>query len=225
MHTEGDMSEIVNKYASCMQEIKLRTNAIHSIIKRQTTTLYPYTNLEFICLQIRKILELIAMANLVANKDEYQKIREKFSTDWNAKRILETIEKVNKNFFPTAIYREQLDNEKIKYHWHKKVSNILTKDIYIKIYDEISNILHAQNPFKIDRINLDNLQQEVLEYVNLIVNTLNEHNTYLCNGNIVNCNMNAFDPNSNEKEGKVSVHYFGQVTTDDIEEVLYEQNI
>ncbi|HIS89968.1 TPA: hypothetical protein IAA87_11190 [Candidatus Avigastranaerophilus faecigallinarum] len=222
MHTEGEMSEIVNKYTSCMQEIKLRINAIHSIIKRQTTTLYPYTNLEFICLQIRKILELIAMANLVANKDEYQKIREKFSIDWNAKRIIETIEKVNKNFFPTAIYREQLDNEKIKYHWHKKVSNILTKDIYIKIYDEISNILHAQNPFKIDRINLDNLQQEALEYVNLIVNTLNEHNTYLCNGNIVNCNMNAFDPNSNEKEGKVSVHYFGQVTTDDIEEVLYE---
>ena len=35
MHSNDEMAEIVNKYATCMQEIKLRTNAVDSIIKNK----------------------------------------------------------------------------------------------------------------------------------------------------------------------------------------------
>ena len=222
MHTPEEMAEIVNKYAICMQEVKLRTEAVCSILKKQTTTLYPYTNAEFLCLQIRKILELIVMANLVANKNEYQKIREKFATDWNAKRIIETIKKVNENYFPKPIYRKSPSIKKAQCEWVEKTTDILNENLYIDIYNKVSNLLHSQNPFNDNKINIDEINKDCLNYINLIINTLNEHNTELCNKNIVNCTMNAIEPQSKQK--KVSVHYFGKVTESYVNEVLNEQN-
>lgn len=224
MHSNEEMTEIVNKYATCMQEIKLRTNAINSIIKNQTTTLYPYTNTEFLCLQIRKILELIVLANLVANNKEYQQLRQKFATDWNAKRIIDTIKKINANYFPKAIYRKDCDNKKIKCEWKEKTSNILNENLFIDIYNEVSCFLHSQNPFNSKLLNIENINKKIIIYVNLIINTLNEHNTILCNGNIVNCTMNAVEENSKNKEGKVSVHYFGQIKSNEITGVTIDES-
>ena len=48
----------------------------------------------------------IALASLVANREEYAKQRANFSTDWNAKRIVDTLERINPKFYPaTAIRR------------------------------------------------------------------------------------------------------------------------
>lgn len=223
MHSNDEMAEIVNKYATCMQEIKLRTNAVDSIIKKQTTTLYPYTNIEFLCLQIRKILELIVLANLVANNKEYQKLRQNFATDWNAKRIIETIKKINVDYFPKAIYRKDSDNIKIKCEWKEKTLNILNENLFIDIYDEISCFLHSQNPFSSKSVKIETLNKKIITYINMIINTLNEHNTVLCNGNIVNCTMNAVEENSKTKEGKVSVHYFEQVKHNEITGVIIDE--
>jgi hypothetical protein len=225
MHTNNEMTEIVNKYATCMQEIKLRTNAVISIIKKETTTLYPYTNVEFLYLQIRKILELIVLANLVANNKEYQKIRQSFATDWNAKRIIETIKKINNDYFPKAICRKKSNNAKIKCEWKEKTSDILTENLFIDMYNEISCFLHAKNPFNAESVNIETINKKVIVYINLIINTLNEHNTVLCNGNIVNCNMNAIEEKSKSKEGKISVHYFEKIKSDEIAGVtINEQN-
>ena len=43
-------------YVNLMTEVKRRTNAINDILKKAKTTSYQATNIEFMCLQLRKML-------------------------------------------------------------------------------------------------------------------------------------------------------------------------
>ena len=55
-------------------------------------------------LQIRKILELIAFASLVANKNVYTAVFSKVSKAWNAGDLLKELEQVNPDFYPVPIF-------------------------------------------------------------------------------------------------------------------------
>ena len=63
----------VDLYCKVMTEIKKRIGTVESFLKHQKTTGYKMTDLEFLCLQIRKILELISLSSLIANQEEFDK--------------------------------------------------------------------------------------------------------------------------------------------------------
>jgi hypothetical protein len=75
----------INLYCDVMQEIKRRTHVVWSFLKGQSTTSFKATTIESSCLQVRKILELIALGSIVANKKEYAKQNDKFEKHWNAR--------------------------------------------------------------------------------------------------------------------------------------------
>lgn len=54
----------IDAYVSIMEEIKRRTNVVHSLLSQKITLVYPATQIEIMALQIRMILELIALASL-----------------------------------------------------------------------------------------------------------------------------------------------------------------
>ena len=62
----------LNLYLQEMWYVKRRMEAIRTIALKERTTLFPITNIEFMTLQIRKIIEHIAMGNLIANKELYE---------------------------------------------------------------------------------------------------------------------------------------------------------
>ena len=211
MLSKQEIQDIVNKYASCMQEIKNRTEAITSIYKKRCSTLYSITNTEFVALQFRKIFELIALANLVANKDEYEKVRACFQTDWNGKGIIKTLRKINPNYFPEGVIRKDSKDPKCKCEWQAKKEGVLTEVLYENAYDRTSCILHAKNPFNTDNESIDTLNRELLCYINLIVNLLNEHTVTLCNDDKINCLMSGVTQLGNNEKPKVSVNYFQKI--------------
>ena len=134
-------------YAGCMEEVKKRTSAIEGFLRRELHAQYVQTTAESIALQLRKILELIAMASMVANHSEYQQHRRNFRRDWNAKRILETLEVANPRFYPVPT-TQVLDPKTGAVMETKEVKRgFLTKDDYVKLYDACSRLLHAENPF------------------------------------------------------------------------------
>lgn len=59
----------INLHAAQMREIKRRTEVIDFFLHKSGHALYQPTTIESICLQFRKILELIAFSSLIANKD------------------------------------------------------------------------------------------------------------------------------------------------------------
>src|SRR3989442_14231436 len=93
--------EDTSRYIKCMQEVRARLKLIESVTAKQLTTGQPFSDVEFVFLQLRKILELIAFASLSANKEQYSAAHAKFATHWNAKRMLADLEKVNPDFYPT----------------------------------------------------------------------------------------------------------------------------
>ena len=123
MPKEQEIQTTVNLYATCMEEIKKRTEAIRMIYDKKYSTPFPITNIEFMALQLRKILELIALGNLVANRKQYETVRKSFRTDWNAKPIIKTIKQINPNYFPVGVRRKPSKYPKVVCEWENKAEN------------------------------------------------------------------------------------------------------
>ena len=172
-------ADILNKYANCMEEIKKRTEVVYGFLRREIHATYLQTTVESICLQIRKILELIALASLVANKSEYEKHRKNFQRDWNAKRILKTLDKANPKFYP-------IPSEQVVSPETGKVieaipitSGYLSRADYEDLYDECSEILHASNPFSSVQQEIQSFLDNTPEWMQKIRVLLNHHQVQL----------------------------------------------
>ena len=85
--------EDIQKNLQCMEEIKGRVEVIKSFLRREAKTGHRITDEESLCLQFRKVLELIALSSLAAHHQEYEKIRSSFRADWHAQNIIKAIEK------------------------------------------------------------------------------------------------------------------------------------
>lgn len=138
------------RYADVMGEVKARLFLVGDFIDNKTTTGSDVTDLEFICLQLRKIMELVALASIVPNKAKYTELRNDFEKHYHANRIFRDLEKVNKDFFPTALMRTSAESPGADVHLNAR--NVwLTKKRFERNYEKLGGMLHADNPFAIRR--------------------------------------------------------------------------
>lgn len=200
--------QLLSKYASCMEEIKRRTEVIQAFLSGKANAVYRQTNAESICLQFRKILELIALSSLVANKEEYSKNRQKFATDWHAKRILSDIEKVNPKFYPEPT-RQILDKDTGKVIKVEKIADgFLTRDEFEDLYDSCGVILHADNPFRATK-DIDSFLKATPKYMKKIIKLLNHHQIQLSEDD-----LQFWVLMKSNTDGKVQVSLFQRVKDD-----------
>lgn len=204
------MSTDVEKYCDCMEEIKRRTTAIVNILSGKNTTAFKATNVEFVCLQIRKILELIALASIAANKKEYAKQYEKFASHWNAKRILNDLEKVNPNFYPVPgiqIIDEKTDRPvEVK----KREDDYLKKEDFIEAYDRCSEIIHSSNPYN-TQTDYGEFEERIKDWHKRILNLLNHHQIQL-----VDSKLQLWVLMKSKDDGKVHAAIMQQVDPSEI---------
>jgi hypothetical protein len=188
-----------------MEEIKRRTHAITTIINKKYSTAYPATNIEFICLQLRKILELIALASIAANKEEYAKQYKKFADHWNAKRILQDIEKINPMFYPIP-GKQIIDESTGKVVEVKKIENgYLTKEEFPEVYDKCSQLIHSSNPYG-TQVNLEEYDTLVTEWNDKIIKLLNHHQIQL-----IDSQLQLWVLMQSKDDGKVHAFTFQRV--------------
>jgi len=168
------MDQAQDKYRSLLIEIKRRTQVVDAFIFQQAHAVYLPTTIESACLQIRKILELIAFGSLVANLDEFSKQYEKFSKYWNASLMLKDMERVNHEFYPRPIIQRKSKEAGISINWDARPDDYLSKEKFLKVYEKCGAILHADNPFG-SKIDYDYYQTTMPIWRNEIVNLLNAH--------------------------------------------------
>ena len=173
----------LNLYLQEMWYVKKRTEAIRSIALKKTTTLYPITNIEFMTLQIRKIIEHIAMGNLVANKELYEQYSAKFSSNWNAKYIFRDLERLNAKFYPEPV---RTDYSKELPEWKSIDEEYLTKDDAIKIYDKCGGLMHTSNPYG-SQIDFNYYETQMSIWYRKIMNLLNQHLIHMVDGKNIYC--------------------------------------
>jgi hypothetical protein len=159
-------------YAGVMEEIKRRTAVIHSFLSGASWALYRATKVESIYLQIRMILELIALASLAANKPLFEENRKKFHNHWNPSDILKDIEALNPGYYPKPIREVPSEKKGVVNDLVPMDSGFLTREELVTTHGRTGNILHARNPF---RQELDYQEYEVqipviMEKVRLLLN-------------------------------------------------------
>jgi len=170
--------DALNRYCDCMEELKRRISVIDKFLSRAITTGYKQTDVESMCLQMRKVLELIALASLVANKAEYSKQHKKFADHWHAARILQDLEAVNPNFYPVP-GEQVLDpqtGEVVRIR--PLIDGFLTRNEFSSVYDTCSSILHAENPYG-PRADIEDIQRRLPDWRARIICLLNHHQTQL----------------------------------------------
>ena len=123
----------IDKYCNMMSEVKLRTDSIRHFMGNDHPTLTEAIVLETVSLQLRKMLELIALGSLVANKKEYEKRYSNFSKAWNAELLLKDLARINPDFFPIAVVENQTDDPAAKRHITLRTGDVLTKKKFVAI--------------------------------------------------------------------------------------------
>lgn len=173
--SEKTVRRQLQMYVEQMEEIKKRTDVVKCFLAKKCGALYDVTTVECMALQIRKILELIALGSLVANEAEYKKRHANFASHWKAKRILREIEKSNPAFYPRPT-RQVVDEDSGQVVRLESITDgFLTREEYEELYDECSNLLHARNPFSgTERRDLQ-FGRKVHIWMNKIIVLLNHH--------------------------------------------------
>jgi hypothetical protein len=157
-----------------MTEVKKRTNAITDILRKVKTTTFQATNIEFMCLQLRKILELISLGSLVANKKEFDEQQIKYQRFWHAERIISDIERLNPDFYPRPIIEVPSKKPFIKNDLVDMKDGFLTKEDFIKVYEKCGKIMHADNPFG-SKTEFDYYEKQINEWNRKVIKLLNCH--------------------------------------------------
>jgi hypothetical protein len=130
----------IKQYCNYMGGVKQRISAIQTMGSRPIIDMiHGEIQIESIYLQFRKILELLAMGSLLNNKDEYSKVRADFDKDWNARRIVNDLAKLNPHFYPKPV----ID---VKGTLRPR-EGALTQDDFVELYDRCGDVLHTANPF------------------------------------------------------------------------------
>jgi hypothetical protein len=103
-------------------------------------------------LQLRKALELIAIAAIAPDKKAYAEFRATadkdpdFTRDYHAAKIFHALSCINPDFYPRALLppSRQLDGT---WHFETKTAGVPTKKQFERSYDRLGKYLHAQNPW------------------------------------------------------------------------------
>jgi hypothetical protein len=185
------MKPDVERYIQVMGDIKWRAETISHIDStdrynkgKDDPSLYRYESLmplavkiEAVALQIRRIIESIALASLVANEPLYKEEAEKFKKFWRTEQIFEYIEKRNPDFYPKPIkHFEARYESNIESKIQFIEDGFMTRDMCIEVYKKCSHIVHPQNPFAEDKYgDYENFYSQVRDWINHIVRLLNCH--------------------------------------------------
>jgi hypothetical protein len=170
--------EAVNKYCVLMAEIKRRTTVAAALANRETHLVYQATTVEAIYLQYRKILELIALGSLVANKEVFSKMYRDFAKYWNAELLVKDIERINPDFYPRPIIQQPSSRPGVKMEWAQRPDDYLTRDDLLKLYKKCAAIMHSGNPYG-SQVDYAYYEKMTVHWGIRIMNLLNAHHIRL----------------------------------------------
>ena len=185
------MKADTDNYLSMMKMIIGRIDITQRLIHNQINMPYIGPKIETIALQMRMIIESIALATLTANKSEFEKEGDKFKRFWKAESIFKDIEKKNPNFYPQpVVITPPLNMPDVKNMPDIKAdikdikTGFMTRDEIIKVHSKCCDILHAPNPYSLqNKEKYENFLAQVPQWINLIIKLLDQHRFQLLNKN------------------------------------------
>ena len=160
-------------YCNCMEDIKARLQKIDRMLIGHSPMKNEGLDTEVIFLLLRKSLEQIAFASLIAHKEAYAKIYADFAKTWRVKQMLDRIAEIHPDFYPKPVSFPVVDTGKVK-HLIDVTDGFLTQEDLVFLYSCSSEVLHTWNPFRKDA-RVVNTERPVAEWVARIKRLLDLH--------------------------------------------------
>ena len=185
-----NMSSVdLEKYCQVMEEVKRRTNVVRHFLGQPHHALYQAAAVEAACLQVRKILELVALGSLVANQDIWNGSLRHLRNAWNANDILKRLREVNPDFYPQPVSEVPMTGP-VKSDIKDLTEGFLTEGMFGELYGKLGEVLHAKNPLG-PPMDYDHWLKATPQWMNLIIKLLNSHKIKLLdNPNMFLIHMN-----------------------------------
>ena len=144
------MTDISNAelYRRCMVRIKHRIDAANTIANQTRAVGGIIITTEILALQIRKILEGIALAGLCAHRQQYKDIRKRLEKEWQLSQIAPRLDQVNPHWYPTPLENEDgpPDPKSGARPLITIKNGVLTKSEFIEMHGRMGQLLHEDNP-------------------------------------------------------------------------------
>lgn len=162
------MTDLESIYLGKISESLARLNASERFLNMHSAS-GDIFDLDSSVLQMRKALEAVAFAAIAPNKAQYAKFRAQaeksndFTKDYNAKSILQSLSKINPDFFPRPT-SPPIPVSPGNWHFDQRKDNSLTKDRFEKFYGRLGSHLHADNPWGNEK-GLSNLVKDIPEII------------------------------------------------------------
>ena len=125
----------------------------------------------------RKLLERIAFATLISNKDIPGTIQEQMGKWWNPRDILNEIGKVHPDCFPKPVEIGSW-NQDPKKPFRLKTKEVLNRERVIEIYKELNPLAHSSNPLD-DPPDYERYREMIPKWLDMIANTMEVHQVRL----------------------------------------------
>lgn len=175
---DAQSEKALSIYVNCMEEAKHRLVAAELYCVGQSSQ--PKFDTESSCLQLRKVLELIAFASIAPHKSKYTLWRAEalsshgdFRKDFNGRKILTSLLAINPYSFPRPF------SPPIKtgngWHFPEFRGECLTRKRYERLYDKCGALLHADNPWGNKKFYQD-FRSKIPQHIALIRSLLKHHN-------------------------------------------------
>ena len=163
----------LGKYCQVMEEVKRRIAVVRHFLDGPQHALYRAAAIESMCLQIRKILELIALGSLVTNQDVWERSLKELRRAWSPNEIFKELSTINPDFFPQPVVETSMTGP-VSVEIDNRSEGFLTKEKLVEIHGRLGGILHARNPMG-PSVDYDYWMDVIPQWMTLIINLLNSH--------------------------------------------------
>ncbi|MEI8593573.1 hypothetical protein [Photobacterium sp. Hal280] len=168
------------EYRKIMEEIKKRIEVITALLNEKINFPYKTVQIETLLLQVRMVLELVALSTLAANKEVFEANQKKFRDSWRVSKIIKDVEKLNKDFYPIPLQHTQKDGVELL---DEVTSGRMELSELIKIHGQCGERLHAQNPYD-QEFPIEYFEKNIPNWMNKIMRLLALHKIRLLNDDI-----------------------------------------
>lgn len=179
-------TESQRRYVSLMEEIKHRANVIEHLGVIPDVLMYRPVYLESIALQLRMILENLAIACLIANGESLANMPKTILKEYNPEKLLKRLEEINPTCYPQPIVLNESASSKAAGLDPSQVDQFrgelidrqdedwLRREEISACYGRLGDLLHRKNPLR-GEADLRYFERQLPAWYQQIVNLITHH--------------------------------------------------
>jgi hypothetical protein len=168
----------MDAYVQLMVPVKERVGLVGLLLSDGHLGLGLRVAVESASLQMRMVLETVALAPLIARPAAYGAGHSRFAKEWHAGKIVSHLRSLHPQFYPVATLASESTQAGIKLELTPRPHDYLQESEFESVYGRLGGWCHVANPLGRPR-DLQAVRMELIEIRTRVINLLDWHRVRL----------------------------------------------